>query len=83
MATTFKKTCKTCKVAYPVSLEYFYRKLHGKYGLTAHCKACERANCLSRYYVSISSPQPEEKQPREAILEWEQEWKEYNQENNQ
>jgi 5-methylcytosine-specific restriction endonuclease McrA len=34
------KTCTKCKQELPTTLEYFYAKKRGLYGLYAHCKAC-------------------------------------------
>lgn len=35
------KQCGKCKEIYPATLEYFYKKINGKYNLRGRCKSCE------------------------------------------
>ena len=36
------KSCSKCGIAFPATTEFFYSKKHGKYGVRAVCKFCEK-----------------------------------------
>ena len=43
------KTCTSCNIEYPATLEYFYRNQKGKYGLRPDCKTCRSKIGLVTY----------------------------------
>ena len=43
------KTCTKCNCVFPATNEYFYKKVDGKYGLTAKCKSCAK-ECVKKCY---------------------------------
>jgi hypothetical protein len=44
-----KKRCTNCKEEFPATLEFFTKKVNGKYGLTSKCKKCNNSYLKQNY----------------------------------
>lgn len=72
------KTCTTCGLAFPATLDFFHKQQRGKYGLRPTCKSCTIAN--NKRYDSRTPEQIREYQRqyahtqrrRETQLAWRQ-----------
>jgi len=44
--TLLEKRCSKCRIVYPATPEYFYRRKHSKDELNSYCKRCNHESCL-------------------------------------
>ena len=52
------KTCTKCGIEYPATLEYFYKHIAGKFGLTPRCKSCvNQDNALNHAKRMAENPE--------------------------
>src|SRR2546430_14677051 len=46
------KRCFVCKKLHPATLEWFYAKASGKYGVEGTCKQCRNQRTTSKYFYA-------------------------------
>ena len=78
------KKCTNCKVEFPATLEFFHKKVNGKYGVSSKCKKCmteyNREQYNKHQTKRLESKREYSKKNREALKQKSKKWYQENRE---